>query len=281
MVFIFVFFWWVGGGVWEEGHLMIVYSSGPSSLLFYWQHFDKMRGPLLLLFWSTTSDPRPDKPWGQPKPPSQAGVQQEFQTCTPMGFEPWTFTGPRGVPKWTIPKSHHPWEILLTLSLGLEYFLNLGSHVVHSVCHTIQMHLCIRDGLFMRASHVLEGCKKLQRSSGCQGNRAFPNIKCPKGFLKTWMLKVSSNWRMHLLWSKTCLLPEHKEKQHYSMRWWVALLKSVEWMGFIEIGRKCQHQSIITLSSTSFLWIYVCDILFHSVNKFLFSLLSILSLWLF
>jgi hypothetical protein len=38
------------------------------------------------------------------------------------------------------------------------------------------------------------------------------------------------------------LLPEHKEKQHYSTRW-MALLKSVEWMGFIEIGRKCKYQS--------------------------------------
>jgi hypothetical protein len=52
----------VGGGVGKRALDAFVYSSGPSSLLFYWHYFDKMRGPLLL-FWSPTSDPRSDKPW--------------------------------------------------------------------------------------------------------------------------------------------------------------------------------------------------------------------------
>jgi hypothetical protein len=47
MVFIFVFIL-VGGGVGKRALDAFVYSSGPSSLLFYWHYFDKMRGPLLL-----------------------------------------------------------------------------------------------------------------------------------------------------------------------------------------------------------------------------------------
>jgi hypothetical protein len=47
-VYFFVLFIFGGCGVGKRPLDDCVYSSGPSSLLFYWQHFDKMRGPLLL-----------------------------------------------------------------------------------------------------------------------------------------------------------------------------------------------------------------------------------------
>jgi hypothetical protein len=55
-----------------------------------------MRGPLLS-FWSTTSDPEAWQAVGNP--PSQAGVQQEFQPLHTNGIEPRTFLLVPGGPK--------------------------------------------------------------------------------------------------------------------------------------------------------------------------------------
>lgn len=136
MVFIFLFCLFLVGVGLGRGHLMIVctlvgqapcFSTG--SILTKWevhcccfeaQHQD-LRG-------LTSHGQLPKSSWGS------VGVS----TCTPMGLNPEPVLNPEPlrVPKWTRPMSHHSWETLLTLFLVLEYFLNLGWHVVYGVCHT-------------------------------------------------------------------------------------------------------------------------------------------------
>jgi hypothetical protein len=61
--------------------------------------------------------------------------------------------------------------------------------------------------------------------------QAFPNIKYPKRFFNNLngesLIKLTNASSLE----QNMLLPEHKEKQHYCTTW-MALLKSVEWMGF-------------------------------------------------